>query len=248
MMSHAPNQSSINNQLVIRNMTHGFDSPAGQYVSIFERIDLEMTQGDCLALIGPSGSGKSTLIHLIAGLDQPIEGDIFWEGKNISRLSDKERSEWRLQNVGLIYQDFRLFNHLTALENVCFPLELLGMSRQQAKSIGQELLENVELAHRANHTPPKLSGGEKQRVAIARALVHAPPLLLADEPTGNLDHRSAHHISTLLFNLQKIKGTTLLLVTHDRQLAQRANRCCMVQNGSIEPYAPKSTENQNYSL
>lgn len=195
-----------------------------EVIPVLEDISLTLHQGERYALTGPSGSGKSTLTHLIAGTDDVSQGFIFWKGLPLPSIHSPERSRWRLSELGLVFQDFRLFPHLSALENAALPLELLGKTAQEAEKKAQLLLERVGLGSRIHHLPNALSGGEQQRVAIARALIHQPALVLADEPTGNLDWRSAEMVIDLLFELSEENKVALLIVTHDLKLAQRADR------------------------
>ena len=179
-----------------------------------------------------SGSGKSTLLALLAGLDQPSAGSIELMGKPFDSLSEDGRAEARAGTVGFVFQNFQLLPALTALENVMLPLELQGAADARTRAV--ELMEQVGLSHRLDHLPGRLSGGEQQRVAIARAFAARPKLLFADEPTGNLDAKNSQKIEALLFDLNREYGTTLVLVTHDQQLAQRCQRQLLLDNGTLE--------------
>jgi predicted ABC-type transport system involved in lysophospholipase L1 biosynthesis ATPase subunit len=208
-----------------------FDAP----LSILNGVQLELHAGESLSLSGPSGSGKSTFIHLIAGTDTPTGGEVYWRGRSLTELSEAERASWRLREVGLIFQDFRLMPHLNALQNTALPLELLGTPPSQAEALAEMTLREVGLGDRLRHAPHQLSGGEQQRVALARALVHTPALLLADEPTGNLDRQSASQVAELLLSLPKARGTAVLIVTHDLALAEQTDRHLQMREGRLVP-------------
>ncbi len=205
-------------------------SPEGA-LQILKDVTLKIHEGESLAIIGTSGSGKSTLLGLLAGLDSPSTGCVILNGQNLTSMDEDGRAKMRNQFVGFVFQSFQLIASLTALENVMLPLELAG--DKQAKSKASGLLERVGLAHRLSHTPIKLSGGEQQRVALARAFVTQPAILFADEPTGNLDSKTGNHIIELLFELNHEQKTTLVLVTHDKELANRCNRKITLEAGEI---------------
>ncbi len=205
-------------------------SPEGA-LQILKDVTLKIHEGESLAIIGTSGSGKSTLLGLLAGLDSPSTGCVILNGQNLTSMDEDGRAKMRNQFVGFVFQSFQLIASLTALENVMLPLELAG--DKQAKSKASALLERVGLAHRLSHTPIKLSGGEQQRVALARAFVTQPAILFADEPTGNLDSKTGNHIIELLFELNQEQKTTLVLVTHDKELANRCNRKITLEAGAI---------------
>ncbi|MEI7841209.1 MAG: ABC transporter ATP-binding protein [Methylococcaceae bacterium] len=205
-------------------------SPEGA-LQILKDVTLKIHEGESLAIIGTSGSGKSTLLGLLAGLDSPSTGCVILNGQNLTSMDEDGRAKMRNQFVGFVFQSFQLIASLTALENVMLPLELAG--DKQAKSKASALLERVGLAHRLSHTPIKLSGGEQQRVALARAFVTQPAILFADEPTGNLDSKTGNYIIELLFELNQEQKTTLVLVTHDKELANRCNRKITLEAGAI---------------
>ncbi|MSR17020.1 MAG: ABC transporter ATP-binding protein [Methylococcaceae bacterium] len=205
-------------------------SPEG-VLQILKDVTLKIHEGESLAIVGTSGSGKSTLLGLLAGLDSPSTGIVILNGQNLTSMDEDGKAKMRNQLVGFVFQSFQLIASLTALENVMLPLELAG--DKQAKSKASALLERVGLAHRLNHTPIKLSGGEQQRVALARAFVTQPAILFADEPTGNLDSKTGGHIIELLFELNHEQKTTLVLVTHDKELANRCNRKITLEAGEI---------------
>lgn len=200
-------------------------------VEVLKGIDLKIDAGETLALVGKSGSGKSTLLSLMAGLDQVDEGEIWIKGKCVNKLSEKELTLFRAQNMGIVFQQFHLVSTLTALENVLLPLNLL--KDPNASAIATKLIEQVGLTHRSHHLPSELSGGESQRVAIARALSTRPSILFADEPSGNLDEETGAKVMDLLFKMVKETGTTLVLVTHDPDLAQKCSRVIHLEHGSL---------------
>ena len=197
---------------------------------------MDVKQGDSVAILGPSGSGKSTLLGLLAALDTPTSGEILLAGSALSGLNEEQKAALRKQKVSFIFQSFMLVDTLTALENVMLPAELAGV--KDAKQKAQNMLERVGLAHRLTHLPKQLSGGEQQRVAIARAFICEPKVLFADEPTGNLDSANGDKIADMLFALNQESDTTLVLVTHDLQLAKRCKRQFIMDNGQLsEPNA-----------
>jgi putative ABC transport system ATP-binding protein len=203
----------------------------GRPLTILEDVSLDVERGDAVAVIGPSGSGKSTLLGLIAGLDAPTGGTITVGGVEITRLGEAALARFRRQTIGYVFQSYHLIPTLTAAENVAVPLELAGARGVAART--RALLEQVGLGERAHHYPVQLSGGEQQRVALARAVALDPPLLLADEPTGNLDSATGAAIIDLLFALNRERGSTLLLVTHDPALAERAERVVSLRDGRV---------------
>ncbi len=201
--------------------------------NVLNHLDISINSGERIAIVGTSGSGKSTLLHILGGLDVPTSGEVWLHGQRINDLNETQRGELRNQHLGFIYQFHHLLAEFTAIENVAMPLLMrkavpIAVARQQSI----ELLEKVGLGHRLTHRPGELSGGERQRVAIARALVTKPSLILADEPTGNLDYANAQAVFEILSELQKDFNTALLMVTHDRQLAQLADKQLALQNGT----------------
>ena len=204
--------------------------PEGQ-LQILDRVSLAVMPGESFAIVGESGSGKTTLLGLLAGLDIPSQGSVRLEGTALEALDEEARADLRRRLVGFVFQSFHLLPALTAEENVMLPLELEG--RNDARKLAREALDAVGLSPRRRHYPAQLSGGEQQRVAIARAFVHSPRLLFADEPTGNLDQRTGHHVSDLLFALNRDHQTTLILVTHDARLAGRCARQIELQEGRV---------------
>lgn len=204
----------------------------GRRVTILDDVSLSIPPKQMVAVMGPSGSGKSTLLGLIAGLDRPTEGAIVLDGIDITTLSESRMAKFRRMKIGYIFQSFHLIPTLTALENVLVPLELAGDAA--AKDLAVELLHAVGLQDRVHHYPVQLSGGEQQRVAVARAFACRPPILLADEPTGNLDSQTGRHVMDLLLSLHRDYGTTLVLVTHDRAVASLMHRVIALRDGRIE--------------
>jgi putative ABC transport system ATP-binding protein len=204
----------------------------GGMLTILEGIDLSVPKGDFVAILGPSGSGKSTLLGLLAGLDRPTEGSVLLDGQPLENLSEDQLARLRRRRVGFVFQNFQLLGNLTALENVVLPLELTGA--RDARDRSRELLGRVGLGGRTHHYPSQLSGGEQQRVALARAFAPDPGLLLADEPTGNLDADTGREALDLLIDLRERSGVTLVLVTHDPQVASRARRRIHLRAGRIE--------------
>jgi putative ABC transport system ATP-binding protein len=208
------------------------DVDTDQGLIILHDINLAIQQGESLAIVGPSGSGKSTLLGLLAGLDLPSSGHVFLNGIDITQLNEDARAALRSEKLGFVFQSFQLLPTFTALENVMLPLELV--STKTASEDAESILNRVGLGKRLHHYPAQLSGGEQQRVAIARAFVAQPELLLADEPTGNLDSHTGQRIIELMFELNKERGTTLVLVTHDHALADRCDRVLSLVDGQLE--------------
>ena len=203
----------------------------GRMLTILDGIDLSVPAGDFVAILGPSGSGKSTLLGLLAGLDRPTEGSVLLDGQALETLGEDALARLRRHRVGFVFQDFQLLGNLTALENVLLPLELTGVDGAREKATGH--LDRVGLAGRGHHYPSQLSGGEQQRVALARAFAPGPALLLADEPTGNLDSATGRDALDMLLELREGAGTTLVLVTHDSEVAARARRLVHLEAGRI---------------
>ena len=206
-------------------------SSGSKNLTVLNDVSFTLYEQDTFAIVGPSGSGKTTLLGLCAGLDSPGTGSVTLCGTVVNELDEDEKALLRNQNVGFIFQNFQLIPTLTALENVIVPLELQGV--KHAKNIGSELLEKVGLAERKDHYPSQLSGGEQQRVSLARAFSNKPKILFADEPTGNLDHETGEKVIKLLFELNADAGTTLVIVTHDMELAERTQRVLKLKGGKI---------------
>jgi len=200
-------------------------------LTILSELDLTIPDGQFVAVVGPSGSGKSTLLGLVAGLDAPTSGRILVDGEDITRMSEDSLAGLRGRKLGFVFQSFHLIPSMTALENVMAPLEIAG--RRNAATRAGQLLEDVDFTGRAHHYPSQLSGGEQQRVAVARAFANEPKILLADEPTGNLDSRNGRHVFDLMVEMNRRRGATLVLVTHDHELASRADRRISLRDGRV---------------
>lgn len=209
--------------------------PVGEgTLEVIRGIDLEIYEGESITLLGPSGSGKSTLLCLLAGMEKPSRGKIFWKGKDISELSDAEKANLRKKGMGFVFQFFNLLPELSALENIMLPGLINKQPVSATKEKAKEILKELKLTQRASHYPYALSGGEQQRVAIGRALINNPSILFADEPTGNLDKVTEEKVLELLFNLIRDKGATLFIATHQEELALRTSRYVRIVDGKIE--------------
>ncbi len=233
-MSDAATTSAPRTPVVeIRGLAKSYQR-GGQSVAVLAGLDLDIFPGDFLALMGPSGSGKSTLLNLIAGIDKPDSGTLRVNGVDITRLSQSALADWRAHHVGFIFQFYNLMPVLTALENVELPLLLADLSRRERRERAELTLSMVGLADRSSHYPSELSGGQQQRVAIARAIVTDPTLLVADEPTGDLDRTSAGEILHLMERLNTELGKTIIMVTHDQRAAEAAHSIVQLEKGAIE--------------
>ncbi|MFB3828286.1 MAG: ABC transporter ATP-binding protein [Bryobacteraceae bacterium] len=215
----------------LREVSRHFDGK--RRVIALDRVSLEIGRGEMVSIVGPSGSGKSTLLNLIGGLDRPTWGEIHIDGRAIAGLSDDDLTRLRREKIGFVFQFFNLLPSLTALENVALPLHLRGIERKAAREQARKLLGMVQLEKRVEHLPEELSGGERQRVAIARALAFNPPILLADEPTGNLDTHTGAEILKLLRDLHQGLGATVLLVTHDSGVAESCPRTISLRDARV---------------
>lgn len=216
--------------IVLQNITKTVISGT-EDLTILSDVSLEIPDGQFVSITGASGSGKSTLLGLIAGLDSPSSGEVFIDDKSITAMNEDDLAETRSRKIGFIFQSFHLIPSLTAFENILIPMEILGLS--DAKSRANKLLTDVELVNRGHHYPSELSGGEQQRIAIARAFANAPKILLADEPTGNLDSKNGEHIFDLMTELHDRSDVSLVLVTHDQNLAKRAERQVILRDGQV---------------
>jgi putative ABC transport system ATP-binding protein len=217
--------------------------PSGtESLTILHSLDLIVPDGQFVAVVGPSGSGKSTLLGLIAGLDAPTSGEILLDGELITEMSEDALAGLRSRKIGFVFQSFHLIPSLTAVENILVSMEIAG--RRDAEARARQLLRDVDLTARAHHYPSQLSGGERQRVAIARALANEPTIMLADEPTGNLDSQNGRHVFDLMVEINRRHGTTLLLVTHDHELAAEAGRRISLKDGRVvsDSYAGEAHE------
>jgi putative ABC transport system ATP-binding protein len=229
--------------IVARNLSQRYPRIGGEGpLTVLDDVSLEVEAGEIVGILGPSGSGKTTLLGLLAGLDLPTEGEVILAGEPLSSLDEDARASLRADAIGFVFQSFQLVSTLTALENVLVPLELLPPHRAvdsaTADKRARSLLDRVALANRLDHYPAQLSGGEQQRVGIARAFANEPRVLFADEPTGNLDGETGRGIVELLLDLNREQGTTLVIVTHDVELAQQTNRIVNLKNGRIESIQP----------
>ena len=227
MLSDLPSDDIV---LAARDLTRQVSSPEG-HLTILADVSFDVSRGESVAVVGPSGAGKSTLLALLAGLDRPSSGRVYLNGADLGELDEDGRARVRAEHVGFVFQSFHLVPSLNALENVMLPLELAG--RSDARTGAEQLTEKVGLASRRSHYPAQLSGGEKQRVAIARAFATEPAVLFADEPTGNLDARTGATIMDLMFDLNRSSATTLILVTHDTDLAGRCDRVLSLDAGRL---------------
>ncbi len=231
-MSTAASSAHASAGITVRDVTKVFYR-GKEPLTVLDKLNLEVTPGQFVALMGPSGSGKSTLLNLIAGLDRPSQGSVQVGQSSVSNMADSELAKWRSQNVGFIFQTYNLMPVLTALENVELPLLLTKLSGAERKKRAQTALRVVGLEDRSTHYPRQLSGGQEQRVAIARAIVNDPSLIVADEPTGDLDRQSADDILTLLTKLNTDFGKTIVMVTHDPAAAERANVTRRLNKGQL---------------
>ncbi len=221
---------SVHSILKVERLTKTYATPAGP-LTVLHEVSFALAAGDTCAIVGPSGSGKTTLLGLCAGLDQPSTGTVMLDGREIGGLTEDERALVRNECVGFVFQNFQLIPTLTALENTLVPLELRGNGAPESEALG--LLARVGLGERTGHYPAQLSGGEQQRVALARAFINRPRLLFCDEPTGNLDGDTAHAMVDLIFGLNRERGTTLVLVTHNLELARRTQRILRLRAGAV---------------
>ena len=217
--------------ILLRGVSKTFEGK--RKVTALEGVDLSIAKGEMASLVGPSGSGKSTMLNLIGGLDRPSQGEVELDGQPLSKLSDDELTRVRRDKIGFIFQFFNLLPTLSCLENVSLPLHLRGWPRKKVEERARELLDTVKLGARIDHLPDELSGGERQRVAIARALSIYPPILLADEPTGNLDTQTGAEILKLIHDLHDRLGATVLVVTHDKTVAESCPRTIQLRDGRV---------------
>ncbi len=220
--------------LQVRDLCKDYPTRGGP-LSILRRVHLELQKGDALAVTGPSGSGKSTLLHVLGTLDRPTSGTVLLDGKDPFALPERQLADFRNRHIGFIFQDHHLLPQCSVLENVLIPTLVAGDCKPEIEKRARELLNRVGLSDRLNHRPAELSGGERQRAAVARALIHKPTLLLADEPTGNLDRRTAHTVGQLLLDLHRQEQNVLVVVTHSAELAQLFSRRMEMADGTLHP-------------
>jgi len=218
--------------LKVESLTKSYPTASGM-LTVLKSVSFDMERGASLAILGPSGSGKTTLLGLCAGLDRPSSGSVMVAGESIGQMSEDERARVRNEHVGFVFQNFQLVPTLTAVENVLVPLELRGEGGRAAEKMAAALLARVGLGERIDHYPVQLSGGEQQRVALARAFINAPKILFCDEPTGNLDGATADTVVELIFELNREKSTTLVMVTHDLELAEKCGRVLRLRSGEV---------------
>ncbi|HET7058496.1 MAG TPA: lipoprotein-releasing ABC transporter ATP-binding protein LolD [Nitrospiraceae bacterium] len=216
------------------NLTKSFKM-AGLELTVLKGINLTIAQGEILAIVGASGAGKSTLLHILGTLDRPTSGTVLFEGEDLFQLSDQKQAEFRNRRIGFVFQFHHLLPEFTALENVCLPAYIQNRSGSDVHADATSLLKDVGLEHRMNHKPGELSGGEQQRVAVARALIQQPNLVLADEPTGNLDTHTGDALFTLMRTLNRSRGITFVIVTHNEKLSAQADRIIHMEDGQIVP-------------
>ena len=219
----------MENIITIKEIVKSYGTGEG-IVHALDGVDLEIAAGELVAVVGASGSGKSTLLHMIGGMDSPTAGSVFFNGKDISKYSKKQKAKYRCENVGIVFQNFKLIEELNVRENIIMPVLIAG--KKVDEDYYNALVEMLGLSERQSHLPSELSGGQKQRVAIARALINKPELLLADEPTGNLDKKNSEEIMQIFLDIHK-KGKTIVLVTHDREIAERCQRQIEMSDGKI---------------
>ena len=224
----------MNNYLLECQNINKFYQEGENQTQVLKGVSFAMKPQELVAIVGSSGSGKSTLLHTLGGLDQPSSGEVFIKGQSLQKASESELARLRNQNLGFVYQFHHLMADFTALENVMMPMLIGRQNKTEAKDRAEKILDAVGLSHRITHRPSALSGGERQRVAIARALVNNPALVLADEPTGNLDHKTTESIFELIQTLNAEQNIAFLLVTHDMSLAQKLSRCLTMQDGILK--------------
>ena len=226
------NKASNKNFIRISQLSHSY-AEVGQRHEVLHEVSVDIAQGESIALLGRSGSGKSTLLNIISGIDSPDTGSVTLDGKKLTAMSEKQRTLFRRQHIGFIYQFFNLVPSLTAAENIALTLELNEVGETESREWVEEIMQTLEIADKASRYPGQLSGGEQQRVAIARALIHQPLIVLADEPTGNLDARTGQSILQILQTLSQEKQSTLMLVTHSLEVAKSADRILTLEDGKL---------------
>ncbi len=230
--------------LACEKLHRSFVDSDGSELPILRGVDLEVRVGEVVAVVGASGAGKSTLLHLLGGLDRPTHGKIYIDGKTLSGLDDRELAALRNRRLGFVFQFHHLLREFSALENIMMPLMIGDVDKSQAEARAENLLREVGLERRGGHKPPQLSGGERQRVAVARALANDPLVLLADEPSGNLDNQTAAGLHDLFFRLRDEREFAVVLVTHNRELARRADRILWLHDGQLNPVSLSTAEHE----
>jgi len=227
---------SANDQVIVRteNLSKAYPLPDNQWLRVFEKIDFKLNAGELVAIMGVSGVGKTTLLNIIGGLDSPSEGRVYFDGKDIQEKSPAEIALLRNKQIGFVFQFYHLLPEFTALENVSIPLLIGGTKREKALAVARQALDEVEMSSRCGFRPAQLSGGEQQRIAVARALVNQPRLLLADEPTGNLDWRTGEKILQLIFELHRKKRLSSIIVTHNEKIARFCQKAYLLEAGSLK--------------
>jgi len=221
--------------LSCRNIKKSFDSESGsERLEVLQGVNLELQKGDLISIVGSSGSGKSTLLHILGGLDRPDSGELFWNNQSVFDYSPDKLADLRNLNVGFVFQFHHLMPEFTAIENVMMPALIKGESQKYAFSRAEELLNEFGMGHRLQHRPSQLSGGEQQRVSMARALTNHPSIILADEPTGNLDEENTTIILDLLFRLREIESLSVVLITHEKEIAARCDKTYLLQRGTLK--------------
>jgi len=214
---------------------HKYYKSGDSLLEVLRGIDFMLHEGEVVSIVGPSGSGKSTFLHLVGGLDRPTSGEVILDSQNLEELGEEELSAVRNRKIGFVFQFHHLLRDFTALENVMMPLLIAGKSRKEAVERGERMLEAVGLSERSHHKPLELSGGEQQRVAVARALVGEPMVVLADEPTGNLDRPRGEELQEMMFRISREKGVSFVIVTHNEELARKADRILRLVDGKLRP-------------
>jgi len=221
--------------LEAKRIKKSYQTGTSDYLEVLKGISLSFSEGEIVAVVGQSGAGKSTLVHLLGLLDKPSEGEILFEGKNVTNYTDEQISKVRNKNIGFVFQFHHLLPEFSAIENVMMPAYIAGTSGQKVYDRAKYLLQDVGLSERGEHKPSELSGGEQQRVAVARSLMNSPKIIFADEPSGNLDSENAEKLHNLLFDLREKHRQTFVIVTHNKELANRADRIITLSNGLIVP-------------
>jgi lipoprotein-releasing system ATP-binding protein len=217
------------------NLKKSFDSESGnERIEVLQGVNLELQRGDLISIVGSSGSGKSTLLHILGGLDRPDSGELYWNKQSVFDYSPDQLAELRNQNVGFVFQFHHLMPEFTAFENVMMPALIKGESQKAAANRAEELLNEFGMGHRLHHRPSQLSGGEQQRVSMARALTNHPSIILADEPTGNLDEENTSIILDLLFKLREIENLSVVLITHEKEIAAQCDKTYILQRGTLQ--------------